>query len=168
MNLLGEYVQLLSRVTETPAAQLRQKACLLGILRSTFHLGCSNRNCHDDICIQGDVPWLKSIYEGDDLGEGIVKHLRKLVPHGLCGSTWQVPVLTKFYKGEAMEFVESLVSPEPVTGEEAVNQFVGPTSIERGRPRVCNSHGPQIWMMGKLLEKVGVEQLILSEVFWEY
>ena len=46
------------------------------------------------------------------MGEGLVKRLRKTVPRGLRGESWQAPILTKFYRTEAMDFVNFLFGPK--------------------------------------------------------
>jgi len=96
MILLDQILQIYSRSEVDPCAHLHQKACLLGLLRSSSHLG--------------KIPSLRSIHEGGDMGEGIVKYLRKMVPSGLRGLTWQVPLLTKFHTAQAMSFVNSFFS----------------------------------------------------------
>ena len=87
MYSLVKFVHVLKHTSDSPLEDFRRKACLFGMLRACTHLT--------------DIPWLKSIHEGNDMGEGIVKLLRKLVPDGPRGG-WSKSVITRYYRIQAM------------------------------------------------------------------
>lgn len=93
MLVMSRMLHVLSRVGDStrPLEAFRDKSCLYGILRACSHLL--------------KVPWMKSIHEGSDIGEGIVKELRKGVKQGLRAG-WEKSLMDNFYTTQSMLFAQ--------------------------------------------------------------
>jgi len=88
---MSKVLKVVSGLTDSPVKEMRQKSCLFGCLRSITHLV--------------DIPCLKAIHEGGNMGEGIVKPIRKCVSTGLRPG-WQTALVQKFYRSHSMSFAK--------------------------------------------------------------
>ena len=73
-----------------------QTYTLLGILRAPTHFY--------------DYVWVRSLYEGGDMGEGVVKHLRPLSPTGVK-MNWSFHVVEGYYRRLTMSFLQGFLKP---------------------------------------------------------
>ena len=74
-----------------------QTYTLLGILRAPTHFR--------------DYLWVRSLYEGGDMGEGVVKHLRPLSPTGVK-MNWSFHVVEGYYRRLTLSFLQQFLTPE--------------------------------------------------------
>ena len=95
LNLLDDSYKTLRNKTECNLWM--QMYTLLGILRAPTHF-------HDYI-------WIRSLYEGGDMGEGVVKHLRPLSPTGVK-INWSFHIVEGYYRRLTMSFLQDYLSPK--------------------------------------------------------
>ena len=69
------------------------------------------------------APLALCYYEGGDMGEGMVKKLRELLPLGLRDS-WAINLHETYYRNQALDFFQELLSPlEPQTSEAVARKY---------------------------------------------
>jgi len=89
---------------------------LLGILRAPEHFD--------------DFYWIRSLYEGADMGEGIIKTLRPLCPTGIREG-WALNMINNYYKKKVMSHLITSCHPEESDTCSVLEDSIDETSFVR-------------------------------------
>lgn len=97
---------------------------LLGILRATTHFQ--------------KFVWIRCLYEGGEMGEGIIKTLRPLSPHGIKEG-WAQNLLQSYYQQDVMNYLLKICNESEITQQLCCENIINPKKFVRYGTKVAIS-----------------------------